>query len=59
MVPARDPDSRVVRRDVQKSVKKLRDEAELLFRRLLATRIRLRDLDVRLRERGKNSKDKN
>jgi hypothetical protein len=57
--PGRDPDAKIVRTEVLKSVKKLQEQRELLYHRLFAVRIRLKLLEGQLHETGENFKDQN
>lgn len=59
MVPSSDPDTKIVRAEVSKSVKKLHEQRELLYHRLFAVRVRLKILEAQLHETGRNFKDKN
>jgi len=59
MVPSGDPDAKIVRAEVSKSVKKLQEQRELLYHRLFAVRVRLKVLEAQLHETGKNFKDQN
>jgi hypothetical protein len=59
MFSSRDPDAKLVRAEVSKSVKKLQEQRELLLHRLFAVRVRLEVLEAQLHEKGKNFKDKN
>jgi hypothetical protein len=59
MIPPGDPDTKVVRAEVSKSVKKLQEQRELLYHRLFAVRVRLKVLEAQLHEKGKKFKDQN
>jgi hypothetical protein len=59
MVPPADPDAKIVRAEVSKSVKKLQEQKELLYDRLFTVWTRLIVLEAQLHEDGKNFKDRN